>query len=563
MSDTAAWTHPDLTASRNSTMEHPRQTHLSSRNNHPKLPQGCWLDCIANLCRRSPVLAISNQNHHPISPEGGPNELIPWMKDPSPSDIIAALDSAGCIGLNQGLIARTVIPLYNHMLSLHMLEEHGALSILCLQADDFRNIAIEYGAEAYRDLQACFQRILTNLWGASGCFRKNDILCRRTRHSNTYFILLESSRSQQSIPPPGTLEKLADRIINKIQSLIWEELFKKPEEKILPAYLRSIPGVSIGYATAIRNPCICAEEVVETLVKDSQQMAKVQMERIINRQREHTQALIRTRGILIPHFQAVFDAKKITHDQIRISHNENSLQPLSESIYGFESLIRVNAKQVERIIRSDGPVYVKAQYLTPDTIFSIASNVNLSLELDQACLTAASQYFKGLPGRLFANILPRNFYYVEKLEKILSSGVGLIFEVSESEAINNFDLILKTKKNIARKNFGIAIDDFGKGYAGLDRILKVKPDVVKLDRCLIENIHKATPKRAFVEGVINAARATNSLVLAEGIEKAEELICLQDLGIDLVQGYLLHKPQSIVAIKNDLGEIQHQLEPVA
>ena len=530
---------------------------------HPSLPKNCWLDCISSLCRRNPVLVISEDELGSVGSSPGRSELLPWLKDPGPEEIIAVLDAAGCLGINHRVMIRNAIPFYNQMLSLHMLQQNGSLSILSIQADEFSSIATEYGAEAYARLQTCFQQILVDLWGASGSFRKNDILCRKASHSNAYYILLEQSRSQQSIPPPGALEKLSDRVVNKIQSHLWNELFKSPKERILPNYLNSIPRFSIGHATAITNPCVSGEEIIDSLADDSMQMARVQMKRIINRQREHIQAMIRTKGILTPHFQGVFDARKLTIDQVKESRDSGSLGPVSHGIYGFESLIRVNEKLVDQVIKSDGPIYVDSKFMRPDILFSIASSVNLALELDQACLQVATQYFKGLPGLLFANILPRNFYYIEKLQSILSSGVNLIFEVSESEAINNFDLILKTKQDLAKKSYGIAIDDFGKGYAGLDRILKMKPDVVKLDRCLIQDIHKEPSKKAFVDGVINAARITKSCVLAEGVEIIEEMECLQKSGIDLIQGFLIHKPQDVKSLSNDLGTPLQELETVA
>lgn len=532
-------------------------------DHHPGLPQTCWLDCISNLCKRNPVLIISEHEPTLVTASGHQSELIPWIRNPGTDEIIAALDAAGCLGFRQKLTVRNIIPFYNHMLSHHILQQRGSLSLLCIQADTFRRIAMEYGAEAYGQLQACFQQILVDLWGAAGSFRKNDILCRKSAHNNTYFILLEQSRSQQSIPPPGALEKLADRIVTKIQAKFWAELFKTQSERILPLCLNSIPDLSIGYATAISNPCIASEEIIEKLISDSEQMARVQMRRITGRQREHIQSMIRGKGILIPHFQAIFEAGKITTEEINSRIRENSVKPLVQAIYGFEALIRTNERLVEQILSSDGPIYMEPRFLKPDILFSIAADINLALELDQGCLKVASQHFKGLPGKLFANILPRNFYYVERLQKSLPSELGLVFEVSEAEAINNFDLILKSKKEIIRKNFGIAIDDFGKGYAGLDRILKIKPDVVKLDRCLVQNIHLEPPKKAFVRGVIDAARCTKSRVLAEGIETIEELRCLQELGVDLVQGFLLHRPQSLAQIRNEMDLNDQELEPVA
>ena len=446
-----------------------------------------------------------------------------------------------------------MIPYYNPMLATHMLQQHGSLSLLCIHATDFRKIALEYGAQAYNKLLDCFQQILIELWGATNSFRKGDILCRNLMQSNIYFILLQHSRSNFRIPPPGALEKLSDRIVLKLQNRLWSELFKPEDERILPSYLKSIPKFSIGHATGLFNPCMENEDVVNNIIDSSKEVAKVQSFRIKDRQRELIQALIQTDDILQPHYQAVCELKKINVEKLKESVRKRSLKPLSDSIHSFESLIRVKIPLVETLIKSNGSINIDPRYLTPQVLFSMASYVKLDLELDQTCLAQATQYFRNLPGILLVNILPRNFYYIEKLKHLIPEHMQVTFEVSESEAINNFDLLTNARKRLAKQSYGIAIDDFGKGYAGLDRILKIQPDIIKLDRCLIQNIHEEKSKKAFVAGVVNAARITKSLVLAEGVEEMEELITLKSLDIDLVQGFLLHRPQDINCIHKDLG----------
>ena len=114
----------------------------------------------------------------------------------------------------------------------------------------------------------------------------------------------------------------------------------------------------------------------------------------------------------------------------------------------------------------------------------------------------SSKHFNNIPGRLMANILPRNLYYIDKIKENLTKEKSIVLEISETEAINNIELILEIKKLIAKNKFQIAIDDFGKGYAGMDRVIQIKPDIIKLDRCLIQNIHQDKPKRELVSGLV-------------------------------------------------------------
>lgn len=531
---------------------------------HPLLPDNSWIDMLSSLCRRIPVIVVSKEDKYSIVSRNGRVELLTWLKNPKSEDILTILDNCGSLGISRRIFNRNTIPFYNPMLAIHMLQQNGSLSILSIHAGDFRKVATEYGAEAYAKLQDCFQQLLIELWGSKHSFRKTDILCLKSVHSNVYFILLEQSRSQRNIPPPGALEKLSDRIVTKLQNQLWAELFKPAKDRVLPSYLHSIPKFSIGHATGLFNPCVDSEEILDNIIDASKEMAKVQHHRLKIRQRELIQALIQTPKTLVPNYQAVFQVKKMNLKDIEKAIKQKSIEPIAKSIYAFESLIRVSKEQVDKLIHTEGPMHIDSQFLMPNVLFSMAISVKLALELDQTCLRQATHHFSNLPGRLLANILPRNFYYIDQLQHLIPKGAFLTFEVSESEAINNFDLLLKARKNLSKQNYGIAIDDFGKGYAGLDRILKIKPDIIKLDRCLIQNIHEEESKKAFIEGVMSAAKITNSLVLAEGVELLDELKTLKKLGIDLIQGFLLHRPQKVQDIQKDLNlEVLDVLETVA
>ncbi|NBQ54079.1 MAG: EAL domain-containing protein [Proteobacteria bacterium] len=98
----------------------------------------------------------------------------------------------------------------------------------------------------------------------------------------------------------------------------------------------------------------------------------------------------------------------------------------------------------------------------------------------------------------------------------------------------------------------IAADDFGKGFSGLDRIVKMRPDIVKFDRSLIDGIDRDPARQAFLKSMLAAAKLVGAKVLAEGVERVEEAKFCQDNGVDLVQGYLFHRPQFRAEINSEL-----------
>lgn len=523
---------------------------------HPKLPKDCWFDILDSLSRRVPLFVLSNKEKSKNLDDESSLKLAHWLVKANLNDVIQILNTYHLIGDDHDEPDIKSVAVLNVMQLIQYLHKNGSVSILSIHAKDFRSIGIEYGGEAYVRLQEFFKYLLQDIWGVKGSFRKKDLLCRNSSTGNVYYIILEQSRTEKGIPPPGALEKLADRIANKLQSRFWDEIFKPAKQRLLPAYLNIVPKFSIGYATSIYNPCVESDETIENLLEASKAVADVQWERIKCRQKEFIQVVVQTANILRPHFQAIFDLKTLDPDKALEANAGNTIVPIKDSIYGFESLIRVDQSAIQDLFSTDGPLYFESRFLRPDILFSLAKKAKLALELDQTCLKLAANFFDGLPGKLLANILPRNFYFVEELKDVYTKKINLIFEVSESEAINNFDLLVKAREKLPDKNFGIAIDDFGRGYAGLDRLLKIKPDIIKLDRCLIQDIHLEKSKRAFVKGLIKACQLTNSTVLAEGVEKIDELVELKKLGVDLIQGFLLHKPQDVEIIAKDISLVK-------
>jgi EAL domain-containing protein (putative c-di-GMP-specific phosphodiesterase class I) len=412
---------------------------------------------------------------------------------------------------------------------------------------------LEYGSETYSKLQDCFQGILFKLWGAPGSFRREDILVRRSPQGNDYIMFLQNNRSKSAVPAPGVTEKLANRVAFRIQTSLWEELLKSKENRILPDCLKVIPDISVGYATALNNPCEDTLEILNGVLEKSFEVAKLQQKRILDRQKEVMQTLIQNEGILYPNYQAVFKLSDLTKSQVEKVKEEKSIAPIANILMGFESLIRVKKELVEPLLRHDGLVYMDSNILRPDVLFQIAHATQISLELDQACLKQAIKMSGKLPGKLLVNILPRNLYYILSILPVQDFTKQIIFEISESESIQNFELIMKLTTQLKALNMSIATDDFGRGYAGLERVLRVQPELIKLDRSLIENIHLERSKRAYVKGLVEAALDSCSSVLAEGVELWQEAQVLQDMGVELIQGFLLHKPQPVEVILEDLG----------
>ena len=117
----------------------------------------------------------------------------------------------------------------------------------------------------------------------------------------------------------------------------------------------------------------------------------------------------------------------------------------------------------------------------------------------------------------------------------------IIFEFTEAEKLDTAHLlnILTTYKAIG---FKTAIDDFGAGYAGLQLLAQFQPDIVKIDMDLVRGIDSSPVKRSILRHTLRLLEELAITPLCEGVETVDELRALQDLGVRLIQGYLLAKP---------------------
>lgn len=528
----------------------------------PSMPTNAWFDLLGSLGRRIPVFVLGRQNvasHDPAIASRN-SELMAWVDAQDAAQLMSMLDSVGATGKDGKQAAHQCVPVYNSQVPLHMLKGHGALSLLTINASSFRKVAIEYGVEAYQSLQDCFLNILYQMWGSPGCFRLNDMLMRRSNHSNTYYVFLEQSRISRTVPAPGVLEKMADRIAVRLQKELWDEMFKDKSKRTLPNCIELIPEFSIGYSTALYNPCVDSVEILEQVLENSVEVAKVQARRMKDRSRELVQTMIQAKDVLYPHYQAVFHLKGMTKEMVDQAKSTKSVAPLKNLIYGFESLIRIRHAAAEEKIAGDQLVHLESRYLRPDILFALAGQAKVALELDQLCLKLGIAAAVDLPGKLMVNVLPRNLQHLPRLTHLLTPRGNIIFELSESEGISNPQLMDRIRDYVSKIGCSIAADDFGKGHASIERVIKLRPEMIKLDRSLVENVHRDTAKRAFVEGVIKAAKSVQAVVLAEGVELWDEAAAVQSMGVDLIQGYLCHKPQAVEEVLAQLATADSEEE---
>ncbi|WP_241191359.1 EAL domain-containing protein [Deinococcus psychrotolerans] len=123
----------------------------------------------------------------------------------------------------------------------------------------------------------------------------------------------------------------------------------------------------------------------------------------------------------------------------------------------------------------------------------------------------------------------------------------LVFEITEGEDFPDLQLLRSILERYRREGARVALDDLGSGRTSLSYLAELKPDIVKLDRALIQGLEHSTPAFRLVRSLVEYAHDLGIQVVAEGIEEPEELAAVRETGVDLVQGYYLGRPAELLS----------------
>lgn len=525
------------------------------------LPDSLLMDLLNGINLRMRVIVFGNMPDHVSGKNYRALEVVPQVD--GVEGVITRLRALGIVQPEVPRRVRSRIADLDTTMMRTMLRKNSVLSVLCINATKLRKLATRFGGDAFDNVVAEFRKTLLAMWGEPGSFRAEDVLCQRRDDSLIFYVVLQTARGRDPVPAPGALERLGERLTSRLLGRLWHGIGSPGSS--LPPFLTIIPEIGTGYATCVYNPAVDTQDQIVQLVESALDLSRSQIARVRERQRELIMTLIKSDDLIAPAYQAVFQLQGMDlgrlqrpggpGDSSASSQGDPGLTMYKDSIVGFESLIRVRKAAFDQRSFTDLVGYFDSGILKPDVLFALAHENHLALELDQACLSRAIRGSGGLPGKLMVNILPRNLYQVEALKEMTGGRKGIVFEVSESEDIGNYAKLSEVCDALRQMDIKIAADDFGKGFGGMDRIVKMRPDIVKFDRSLIDGIDRDAARQAFVTSLISAARMVGAKVLAEGVERVEEARICQKMGIDFVQGYLFHRPRFA-------GDIIEQLESV-
>jgi EAL domain-containing protein (putative c-di-GMP-specific phosphodiesterase class I) len=195
----------------------------------------------------------------------------------------------------------------------------------------------------------------------------------------------------------------------------------------------------------------------------------------------------------------------------------------------------------EALTRFRGPPNV-----APDKWFAAARDTGCAHRLEAACLRAALAARSSLPPACFlsVNVGPESIGNPAVTAVLLEQDnlQGIVLEMTEHTPVGSYPELLAVLAGLRDRGALVAVDDAGAGYAGLQHILELRPEFLKLDRSLVDGVDRDEAKRALVDMIGTFASRIDAWVIAEGIEHGSELGALARLGIPLAQGYYLSRP---------------------
>ena len=317
-----------------------------------------------------------------------------------------------------------------------------------------------------------------------------------------------------------------DRDIMRIARRLQQHVSMRLEE-VHGEDIAALLDIYIGYAHVFYNPKLRLERSIYHGIREATNAARSLEER--ERARK------------------VVDLKRVLHDRrVYIDYHPIVLAKTGE-VFGYEALARGELRSLR----------------SPQVMFDVAAEADLLWELGRLCRSRA---IEGMPERLrgdqllFLNADPQDFadpaFGLDAVDP-----QRIVIEITERTAITDYPKFRERLAAFRARGYRFAVDDAGSGYAGLGSIANLEPDFIKLDISLINSIDTNFIKQNLVETMVNFAREQGAMVIAEGVERAEELATVKRLGVPLVQGFFLNRAERAEPIERAGPALADVAEP--
>lgn len=216
---------------------------------------------------------------------------------------------------------------------------------------------------------------------------------------------------------------------------------------------------------------------------------------------------------------------------------------LDKLVVHYQPIVHYPTRSImgyEALIRSDEPAL-----RFPNLLFDAAHRLEQLDELGRRIRRLAVAGFAHAPSdwRLFVNLTAQDLHDPDLYDPdapLSKMSERVVLEISEQARVG--DDVAVSLRRLRAMGFRAAVDDLGAGYAGLNSVALLEPEVIKLDMALVRDIHESVIKQRLVRSLVVLARDMGMEVIGEGVEVDAERHALAELGCDVLQGYFIARP---------------------
>jgi diguanylate cyclase (GGDEF)-like protein len=190
-------------------------------------------------------------------------------------------------------------------------------------------------------------------------------------------------------------------------------------------------------------------------------------------------------------------------------------------------------------------------YSSPDEFLLFARNANLLGIVDYACMKTCLKALKDvlIIKRIYINIFPSTLAEIP-VDRLLrdfefaGKNISFCIEINEQQILGDPLYLIPSVMRLKNAGIMVALDDYGFGYSSVETLVLLEPDIVKIDRKIVNGISKDARKFNSLKRLLRVIESCKASVIAEGIETKEDLEVLRNLGVTFGQGFLMGKPET-------------------
>ena len=230
------------------------------------------------------------------------------------------------------------------------------------------------------------------------------------------------------------------------------------------------------------------------------------------------------------------DRQRRIRDRVGRVIRQGRLQAHLQPIMGLATGAVVGAEALARF---------PAEPTRPDLWFAGAASVGLGGALERAAVVAALVHLPALPVDTYLSINASPDLLCSGALGAVLAGVAparIVIELTEHEAVSDYGELVGALAPLRASGVRLAVDDVGAGFASFSHVLRLQPDILKMDMSITTDIDRDPARRGLARAIVSVARDIGATVVAEGVETQPELDTVAHVGIDAAQGFFLARP---------------------